>query len=433
MTKALINTYWLEKLALYSKIYVGFSGGLDSTVLLHALLQQPLLKNKIYAIHVNHGLSKNANLWQLHCQDFCNQNSIKLFISTVSIQSLNNIEQQARIARYNEFVKVMETNDCLALAHHQNDQAETILLQILRGSGINGLAGIAQSKKLGNGMLIRPFLQHDRNTLEHYANKHNLTWVDDESNFNESFSRNYLRHKVMPLIQNKWPGFTKNFSTTAQNCQQAKLNLLDLAYIDCPELKDKNNYLSLNVLKNLKKARLTNVLKVWLENNSLQVPAAKALEILINDFILSKHDKQPVYKIHDKYIRRFNGNLYIVDQNNYAFKNKIWEKFPHPLEIGNNYFLKVDKGAGLDVAHDSLVEVRFRSHGEKIYWKKQTQELKKILQSFKIPTWKRDQIPLIYINNHLAQIGDFVISDKFYSNNGYKIQWYKGEVLCPSH
>lgn len=433
VTNSLISNCWIEKLLQTAKIYVGFSGGLDSTVLLHAIMHEPLLKDKLCAVHINHGLNPNAYLWQQHCKSFCDKHSIELMIRAVKCKGLNNIEHEARVARFAQFSNILESKDCIVLAHHENDQAETLLLQILRGSGINGLAAMPEVKKLGKGYVMRPFLNCTKDVLEDYAKLNNLLWIDDDSNCNEDFSRNYLRHKVMPVIQQRWPNFTKNFATTATNCQKAKLNLLELAYIDCPELKVKNNTLSLINLTSLSKDRLTNVLKVWLENNDLKIPSAKTLEILIKEIIFSKQDRQPLYKISDKYIRRYNNYLYLVEESNFNFEDKIWDNFPHDFYLPDNYCLQASKGCGLNIEKNALIEVRFRRGGEEFYWKNKTCELKKLLQSFKIPTWKRNQIPLIYINNKLAQIGNFAISDMFYTEQGYKIIWFeKARVYVPA-
>ena len=201
MTDALLADDWQQSLANYNTLFVGFSGGLDSTVLMHCMASHPALVAKLRAVHVHHGLSVNATAWQAHCQQFCDALGIQLMVLKVTCNNRANIEESAREARYAAFSSLLSDNDCLLLAHHCDDQAETLLLQLLRGAGIDGLAAMPSVNNLSKGQLVRPFLQHSRQRLEAYAHQHRLAWINDESNQNSDFSRNYLRNEIMPLLQ----------------------------------------------------------------------------------------------------------------------------------------------------------------------------------------------------------------------------------------
>ena len=201
VTDSLLTADWQQKFTHYQKLVVGFSGGLDSTVLLHHLASQPELIGKLQAVHVHHGLSEHASDWQTHCQRFCDTVNVPLIVRQVTIARRGNIEEGARIARYQVFSSLLNEHELLLLAHHCDDQAETLLLQLLRGAGVDGLAAMASIKHFAKAAIARPFLQHSRKIIEAYAKEHRLTWVDDESNQDSAFSRNYLRHHIIPLLQ----------------------------------------------------------------------------------------------------------------------------------------------------------------------------------------------------------------------------------------
>lgn len=183
---------------------VGFSGGLDSTVLLHAL-KTLVDKQSLVAIHINHGLSANADAWQRHCQAVCQRWGLPLHVERVEIAGEGAIEERARKARFEAFAQAMAKGDCLLLAHHRQDQAETVLFRLLRGAGVAGLGAIRPQRSFAGGQILRPLLAVDRADLEAYARAQDLVWVEDESNTNTSFDRNFLRQKILPALRSRWP------------------------------------------------------------------------------------------------------------------------------------------------------------------------------------------------------------------------------------
>ena len=187
MIKSLLSLEWLSRLNHFNTIFIGLSGGLDSTVLLHVLVSHPSLFPKLVPVHVNHGLSENADYWQIHCEQFCHKLDLSLITRSVQFNREANIEEGARIARYSVFSSLITAQDCLILGHHLDDQAETLLLQLFRGAGIDGLAAMSELSQFGLGKLARPFLNHSRAQLEHYADLHQLSWIEDESNQDNFF------------------------------------------------------------------------------------------------------------------------------------------------------------------------------------------------------------------------------------------------------
>lgn len=463
MIEALLDANWLKRLANYGKLIVGYSGGLDSTVLLHYLVLQPQLTCKIVAVHVNHGLSPNADVWQAHCQQFCRRRGIPISVHQVAFDKHANVEENARNARYQVFYSQVTKDDCLLLAHHCNDQAETVLLQLMRGSGIDGLAAMASMKTLALGELARPLLQHSRCRLEAYAREHHLIWIDDESNQDNTFSRNYMRNQVLPLLTAKWPSAVKNLAACAVHCQQARINLDDLAVLDCEDLDTERNTLLLSSLQNLSHARLTNVLRAWIKNNDVKMPSAKTFNRLIDEVIMAGNDTKACVQWNEIIIKRYHQTLYILQPNvNLRPKTIEWVNFPEPLHLDNGShclesvmvsassasaceqpakslsndartmteadYLYVSQAAeGLHVPTGSRIQVRFRQGGELFHWRGQTKSLKKLFQQWRVPPWCRDAIPLVYIDQRLALVVGYAISDYYYNkslNRGYHIHFH---------
>ena len=404
----------------FNKLIVGFSGGLDSTVLLHVLASHPILHAKLVAVHVNHGISANAVLWQEHCEQFCHTLGISFTTQAVHFDRSANIEEQARIARYAVFSSLMTEQDCLVLGHHQNDQAETVLLQLFRGAGIDGLAAMAETGSFSTGTLIRPFLSYSREQLEDYAASYQLEWIEDESNEDINYSRNYLRHKIIPLLAEKWPKVIGTIARTATHCQQAKENLDALAIYDHALLQ--HDVLSLEPLQQLNDERIMNVLRVWLRNNKVQLPSTVTLNRLIHEMIFARTDAVSEVSWGEIIIRRYQSRLYLGTKDKPNLQSCIeWIEFPEPLAIesaGVSIVAKrVNEELGLSIPPNAKIVVRFRQGGEKLAWHGQTKCLKKLFQEWKIPPWFRERIPLIYINDELAVVIGYAVSDLFFRKN----------------
>ncbi len=423
VTDSLLDAWWVNQLARYRTLFVGFSGGLDSTVLLHNLASQPNFVDKLSAVHIHHGLSPNADAWLAHCQAFCVTLSTPLIVSHVAIERRVNIEASARKARYEVFEHLLGFHDVLLLAHHADDQAETLLLQLFRGAGIDGMAAMPAVKSLGSGEMARPFLQHSRKALEVYADLHQLTWVDDESNQNSRFSRNYLRHQVMPLLRARWPGVVTNLVRTAGHCQQAKINLQALAEMDIRAATVREWRTNPTAET---QARLANILRNWLQNNPVRMPSTDIFKRLISDVILANKDANPCVEWDGVCVRRYKNTLYLLKAGAISSRSAMeWSMFPEPLQMSGDCLRALPKDKGLQVLPSSKVDIRFRQGGELLHWRGQTKSLKQLLQQWQVPPWQRDRLPLVYINDELAAVVGFAISDRHYGINlahGYHIE-----------
>lgn len=421
MIKPLLSTEWVSRLNQFNQLFIGFSGGLDSTVLLHVLASCPDLVSKLVAVHVNHGISANASFWQMHCQNFCQHLNIPLVIQSVQFDHSANIEERARIARYAVFSSLISSEDCLILGHHKDDQAETVLLQLFRGAGIDGLSAMPDFGSFERGRIARPFLHCIREHLEHYAALHQLNWIEDESNQDLNYSRNYLRQQVIPLLKKRWPGVIGNIARTAIHAQGAKRNL-DLFALQDASLKEPseqlmNSTLSIASLKHLNRDRISNILRVWLKNNKVQLPSTVTFGRLVDEVIFASSDATPEVIWDSVKVRRFREHLYIEKKIIPHVPSALeWSSFPKPLVHQNKSYLIAKKsGDGLVVPPNTKISVRCRQGGENIIWHGQTKRLKKLFQEWNIPPWIRDQIPLIYFNDTLAAVVGYAMSDLFFS------------------
>lgn len=408
------------QLSHYNHLYLGLSGGLDSTVLLHMLASIPALKSKLTAIHINHGISPNADAWERHCQQYCESLGISFSAIQIRLDSRRNLEEAARTARYQALLSFIQKNDCLLTGHHQDDQAETLLLHLFRGTGIDGLAAMAAVSNLGQGDLVRPFLSISRQCLEVYAVKKELSWLEDESNDDPNFSRNFLRRIIFPLLQKKWPGVTANLDRTSRHCRQAQSNLKDLAEIDCPALLETKTELSLKPLLHLSAARLSNVLRTWLRNNNVRLPAEMTVNRLLSELIMAEENANPKVEWDGISIRRYQQQLYLLPNQPKSLNlNQSWTFFPNSLILPDKQGILTAEPvlAGVFIQPDDVVELRFRQGGESMIWHGQTKALKKLMQEWQIPPWLRQDLPLIYINEQLAVVVGYAISDRFYAEH----------------
>lgn len=421
----LLSSDWLGYLEHFDRLLVGFSGGLDSTVLLHVLVQQPLLAKKILAIHINHGLNRNAQHWEQHCQDVCNHLAIPLIIKRVDFDRHSNIEANARKARYAFFQTLLVTNNALITGHHRDDQAETLLLQLCRGAGVDGLAAMPLIKPFAQGTLIRPLLAHSRESLECYAKAYTLSWIEDESNHHSDFSRNFLRNEVLPLLKKRWPSVSKNIARTASHCQEVKLNLEALARSDYPNLDQAGKTLSLDLIRRLDDARVKNILRSWLKINQMPLPDSGMCDRIIHELIFANGESVPEIVCSDYQLRRYQQTLYLVREKEVkAPIARDWACFPEALVLPEqSVILAVEKAeTGFVVPSNACIQVRYRQGGETFLFRGQKKSLKTLFQEWKIPPWLRHRIPLVYCNKELAVVVGYAISDAYYQRSAHCYQ-----------
>lgn len=421
-----ITAQQLQKIRSYKRLLLAFSGGLDSTVLLHSIaaLRQCFPEQELLAVHIHHGLNTQADAWQVHCQTFCQQLSVPLTSIKVDARAAvgESPEEAARHARYQAFKNLLKNGDCLLTAHHQNDQAETLLLQLMRGAGVNGLAAMPEFSCLGQGILWRPLLAHSREQLQEYAERQQLQWIEDDSNANLRFDRNFIRQQLIPLLKQRWPSVVTTLDRAAHHQQQALQCLQELAEHDWQQCRG-NDLQQLTIVELLKLSapRQINLLRYWFKQCQLRSPNTAKLKQLLITVLNSRHDAMPLLQWADVAIRRHAGHLYLIKENVMSASTLplIWN-FPQPLLLadGKKIIATTCQGKGLFIAENAVITIRFRQGGEKIkpVGHAHHQELKKLFQQWRVPYWLRAQIPLLYINDQLAAVIGYCESADFQAN-----------------
>ena len=414
------STVFSEKNRVNPHLVVGFSGGLDSCVLLHLLAQlRQTLPFQLSAHHVHHGLSQHADAWADFCASTCNKLNIPLAISKVDvdINSGLGIEASARKVRY--AVLLSSDADFICTAHHQDDQAETLLLQLARGAGVKGLAVMAAVDEARK--LLRPLLNISRAQLEAYAQQHKLSWVEDDSNTNTQFDRNFIRHTLLPTFMQQYPAIKQTLARTAQHLADAN-GLLDvLAAQDaqaCISAELGKKTLDLAPLKQLDLNRINNVLRWWLAQNNVLMPSAAQLQQITQQLFQAKSDAAIKIELKaeiDLTLRRYQDFAYLMPEMASNPKiDEIWQgeaicALPNQTQLT----FKQELGAGLSLKllDNKQLLIKSRAGGERIKpdLNRPSRSLKAVLQAAAIPPWQRSQLPLIFVGDALAIIPNIAV------------------------
>ena len=315
---------------------VALSGGIDSVVLLN-LLHQLQKKHRfiLNAMHVHHGLSQNADKWVKFCEKLCMKLSVPLDVQYIQLPQKKSlgIEGEARRLRYEKLLKTK--TDLIVLAHHEDDQAETFLLQLIRGAGVKGLSSMAHfdvTKKLW-----RPLLNQSKSNIKSYAKQHKLKWIEDESNQNIDFDRNFIRSKVLPILKNRFNHIIKVISRSSSHLSEAQNLLDDLAKLDLKKRLKSVNYkhkLQVKPLNKLSHSRAKNVLRYWLEINDQLMPSKDLLDELLRQVLTAKKDAELKIELSKTFeIRRYKDEIYLVQKNQKTHKNYeiVWNGEPEIL------------------------------------------------------------------------------------------------------
>ncbi|MEO2176181.1 MAG: tRNA lysidine(34) synthetase TilS [bacterium] len=383
------------------RIVVGFSGGIDSLVLLDCVSR--ILTRPVYAIHINHGLHSNCDEWAQHCARVCAERQVSLKIERVSVSGKGNLEANARTARYAAFKNFLEPTDLLLLAHHQDDQIETVLLHLMRGDSPFGLKGMPRDRQIGDARLVRPFLQLPRHAIEDYARRLKLTWVEDGSNRDTALDRNYLRHEIIPGLKARWPKIADTLLSALHRTDEGMQLIDDTAVSDLQGLLLENK-ISLAALQSLPEMRQRNLLRAWLSRRgALSMPGDRMLSEGLGNLTDARVDAAPLLSWKGLEFRRFDGHLYLTPGFENGAPDTEYQFHEKRIVMANGIVTaELIKGRGLRAELGEL-SISFRQGGETIRFNK-TRSLKNIFQEKKIPAFLRDHIPLIYLRGELVGI-----------------------------
>lgn len=389
-----------------NRVFVAFSGGLDSSVLLHLLVSESR-DFEVIPWHFNHGLLDVAPGMEAFCIEQAQRYDLEIRIDQLDLNSIDsNIEAEARRQRYDLFRQHTGAGDCIVTAHHADDQAETFLLNALRGSGSAGLRGIARQRMLGNTLLLRPLLQFSRERLEEYAAQHEIPWFNDPSNQTNRFDRNYLRNQVIPVIKTRWPHFQDALSMASELQSETQELLDEIAGLDFTDLKApaSGGFATLDVtgLLQLSPARRKNLVRCWIADAGLPtLPQARLQELMKQ--LHAKPGTMPEVAMPDYAIRLYDQRLFLVreDASRCATGEFEFELKPDIQieQLGLQFQRKeifeqlelVDKGQALTL--------KFRDKGQQ---NSDRHRLKRLFQKHRVPPWERSAIAQVYLDGKLA-------------------------------
>jgi tRNA(Ile)-lysidine synthase len=421
-----------QQLAAPGRYVIAMSGGLDSTVLANALAAARTEHGKaLLIIHIDHGLHAASASWAEHCQAVAKQLGIEFLLEhvDVDVSTGTGTEAAARQARYAALAGHMTSSDWCLSAHHQDDQGETLLLNLLRGSGPAGLSGMRPLRRLGAGWLVRPLLDVPRQALLDYANSAKLAWIDDPGNEEERFDRNFLRKRVVPVFEERWPHAARKFSRSAELAGDASDLLADLADLDLDTMGATVDRLPLKGLGALPRNRQNNVLRRAARLTGLPTPAAAHLQAIQSELLVARDDAMPLVSWPGGEARRYREHVYLLP----ALDDVSFEDGQALDELGQVIgpglgSVRLARGGGPGLS-DALLQagltIRRRRGGEKIKLSGQqhTRKLKKLLQEEHVVPWWRDRLPLVYAGDELVAVADLWLADSACTSPGAVIHW----------
>jgi tRNA(Ile)-lysidine synthase len=401
------------------RVLVAFSGGLDSTVLAHGLGKQRGRFSSLRLVHVDHGLQAASADFRRHCARQARAWGIPLVSLEAEIPRRRgeSLEAAARDARYAKFAQVIAPDEVLVTAQHRDDQVETLLLQLFRGAGIAGLSSMPRKARFARGHLVRPMLDLSRHVLEAYARAEKLSWVEDPSNATNRFSRNFLRHEVLPTLRDRWPGLDEAVARTASHMAEAAKLLDAVARRDLARAVDGDG-LRVSALRALPAARRRNALRAFIARAGAGLPSTAKMMEIAGSLLEARADAQPEVSWQGCVIRRRAGRLEVhvksedgpARQLETALKSWHWAKERELiLNAGDSLALLADSRGPIDLDKlPSRIEVRPRQGGEMLRpgARARTQSLKKLLQGARMPVEQRSRLPLLFAGDHLIAAGD---------------------------
>ncbi len=454
-------------------LVVALSGGLDSMVLLDVCDRfrehwLPMFPGGLRAVHVHHGLSAHADSWVAFCREACDSRGIGLQVHHAGerVQALRNagtgVEAAARDARYEAFAVCLAADELLLMAHHQDDQAETVLLNLLRGSGARGLSGMPVQRGLGQGELLRPFLSEDtavsRAQLETYARTHALAHIDDDSNDDIRLSRNFLRHQVMPVLREHWPALNESLTRVAQLQAEQETILHDVA---CEYLRvhadDEEGSVSVAALRLTSPAMQRLVLRHWLHQRTGLWPDWQCVQTLREDFLLAATDAEPLLQWQGRELRRFRDRLYLMwpreahvpaPSGGFVWEQAADGRLPALVLPGNGILRLIQVAQGGMCLPEAPTSVSYRQYVSDHAGQhnlldgsfdcalagRPHRALKKILQESDVPPWLRSRTPLVFVGGQLAWIAGVGVCEGFQQQPGHKgwaVNWQLPEAQEP--
>ncbi len=398
-SQVLINT---AKFPAAKHYYIAYSGGMDSTVLLHILAADDRFNGQLSAIHIDHQINPDSHIWAAHCQNTCYQLKVPIICEKAELS--DHSESACREARQFVFKNHLTTEDCLLTAHHQNDQIETIIFRMLRGTGLQGMTGIQTSNHYEHYQIHRPLLHLTKEVIKKYVLSNHLSFVEDPSNQDNTYSRNYIRNVIIPEFLEYDTKSIRNIQLTADNLSQSHQLISHLI--------GQTNPLKLTHITN--KDLLSSTIYHWLNNHGLSAPSHKRLLQFSQDCLSAAVDKTPELRLNNGLITKWKNHLYILNdlpQMNYDTIDLNFKSINNQVTLPDNGKLILDK----KLPHNLTIKIKYLQNKEtiKTSLKGHNKKIKNLFQEMSIPPWVRLRIPYLYIDNQLMAVGSEIISAEF--------------------
>jgi len=368
----------------FDNYVIAYSGGVDSQVLLHTFAK--IVPEKVIAFHVNHGISDNAKTWKDFCSTTAQSLSVAFKFEKFNLLGESNLEDKARKARYGAFESVMNDRTVLVTGHHMDDQVETFMLNLMRGAGLDGLSSMPEIKSFGKGFHGRPFLSIGKEELTEYAVSEGLQWVEDESNKDSVYDRNFIRNEVVPLLKTRWKNASASICNSVEHIQNAK------QYIDnnVKIFDTESDTISIQALQEVNDYEQVQIVRKWVANHIGQSASQNMLNTIFNEIIPARDDAKMKWEQKNYFITRYNGELHFVKK----------EKKDYDIA-------RILTDAGFDIPVNEVV-VKNRVNGATIKQGNIHKEVKKLFSELKVPTWLREDMPFIYHNDELISVGGII-------------------------
>lgn len=417
-----------------ARLWIAFSGGADSAVLLHlaaGLSDRP----PVTAVYVDHGLNPASAAWAGRAESFAAGLGVELVVHSATVTETGaGLEAAARDARYRCFESLLRQGDWLLSAHHEDDQAETLLLHLLRGSGVLGLAGIAPLRSCGAGWLARPLLDVSREQMLDYAERESLEWIEDPSNQDNRFDRNFLRNTVLPAMRKRWPALGRRLRRSAELAREASdlqdaLAAIDLAAAGSPDR------LQIPAVQSLDDSRQRNLLRYALRRQQLPTPPAARLQQITRALFSARDDAQPLVTWNGVEARRYRGELFL------RAPLPALESVGRLLRPGTEVSLgeglgtlRLEKTRGRGIREELAeagLEISGRRGGERLRPSvaSANRALKTLMQDAGILPWMRDRLPLLVHDGRLVAVADRWIHEDDCATGGYAVRWNQPPTL----
>lgn len=409
----------------HTHLRIALSGGMDSVLLLHVSAYLYAHTGQVSAVHVNHQLQPNADRTERFCQAICQKLGVPLELRRVTVnarEALENgssggVEEAARNARYQVFEEILTPHELLLMAHHGDDQAETVLFRLVRGTGVAGLGGMPQTRSLGAGWLYRPLLDFSRAELQGWAMEAGIDWVEDPSNTDERFDRNFLRNSVLPLLKSRWPSLVSRVAHTAHSCREGDELAAKLAEIHFQQCANQSGLLQLTAMASLSLAEQKNLLRWWVRRYRQEPPAISDWPQVLADFLDAPADREPELRGNGFVIRRFQGCLHLVPEHAPLPVGSLTLVPGQELVWGEWRVILIT--AGMPKTPAPEIRVSTRAGGERLRPApgRPSKSLKNWLQEKSVPPWERARLPLLIevVDGHeeVVGAGDLWLSGKY--------------------